>query len=79
MMGRFMALVPDLDTLAPVLGTSGAYGGGWALPIVCRFLALSRRAVGPPFPCSAPTACAAAATWRAWRWPAPRRWSACRW
>lgn len=50
MMGRFMAMVPDLDTLAPVLGTSGAYGGAWALPIVCRFLALSRRAVGPRFP-----------------------------
>jgi dihydroorotate dehydrogenase len=50
MMGRFMAMVPDLDTFTPVLGTSGAYGGGWALPIVCRFLALSRRAVGPGFP-----------------------------
>jgi dihydroorotate dehydrogenase (NAD+) catalytic subunit len=50
MMGRFMALVPDLDTLVPVLNTSGAYGGGWALPIVCRSLALSRRAVGPVFP-----------------------------
>ncbi|HXT79120.1 MAG TPA: dihydroorotate dehydrogenase [Acetobacteraceae bacterium] len=50
MMGRFMALVPDLTTFAPVLGTSAAYGGGWALPIVCRFLALSRRAVGPAFP-----------------------------
>jgi dihydroorotate dehydrogenase len=50
MMGRFMAMVPDLDTLAPVLGTSAAYGGAWALPIVCRFLALSRRAVGPAFP-----------------------------
>jgi dihydroorotate dehydrogenase len=50
MMGRFMALVPDLDTLAPALGTSAAYGGGWALPIVCRFLALSRRAAGPGFP-----------------------------
>lgn len=50
MMGRFMALVPDLDTLAPVLGTSAAYGGGWALPIVCRFLALSRRAIGPGYP-----------------------------
>ena len=33
-----------------MLGTSAAYGGGWALPIVCRFLALSRRAVGPGFP-----------------------------
>jgi dihydroorotate dehydrogenase (NAD+) catalytic subunit len=50
MMGRFMALVPDLETLAPLLGTSAAYGGGWALPIVCRFLALSRKAVGPAFP-----------------------------
>lgn len=50
MMGRFMAMVPDLDTFAPVLGTSAAYGGPWALPIVCRFLALSRRAVGRDFP-----------------------------
>jgi dihydroorotate dehydrogenase (NAD+) catalytic subunit len=50
MMGRFMAMVPDLDTFAPVIGTSGAYGGAWALPIVCRFLALSRKAVGSAFP-----------------------------
>ena len=50
MMGRFMGMVPDLDTFEPVLGTSAAYGGGWALPIVCRFLALSRRAIGPAFP-----------------------------
>jgi dihydroorotate dehydrogenase len=50
MMGRFMAMVPDLETLSPALGTSAAYGGPWALPIVCRFLALSRRAAGPEFP-----------------------------
>jgi dihydroorotate dehydrogenase (NAD+) catalytic subunit len=50
MMGRFMAMVPDLDSFAPILGTSAAYGGGWALPIVCRFLALSRRALPPGFP-----------------------------
>lgn len=50
MMGRFMAMVPDLTTFEPVLGTSAAYGGGWALPIVCRFLALSRRALGKSFP-----------------------------
>ena len=50
MMGRFMGLVPDLDSFEPVLGTSAAYGGPWALPIVCRFLALSRRAVGPDMP-----------------------------
>jgi dihydroorotate dehydrogenase (NAD+) catalytic subunit len=50
MMGRFMGLVPDINSFAPVLGTSAAYGGPWALPIVCRFLALSRRAVGSAFP-----------------------------
>ena len=50
MMGRFMGMIPDIDTFAPVLGTSGAYSGPWALPIVCRFLALSRRAVGTDFP-----------------------------
>jgi dihydroorotate dehydrogenase len=50
MMGRFMGLVPDLETFAPLLGTSAAYGGGWALPIVCRFLALTRRATGAGLP-----------------------------
>lgn len=50
MMGRFMALVPDLETFKPVLGTSAAYGGGWALPIVCRYLALTRRAAGRELP-----------------------------
>ena len=50
MMGRFMGLLPDMNTFAPVLGTSAAYGGGWALPIVCRFLALTRKAAGTEFP-----------------------------
>jgi dihydroorotate dehydrogenase len=50
LIGRFMAMVPDLDTLKPMLGTSAAYGGRWALPITCRWLALTRRAVGPSFP-----------------------------
>lgn len=50
MMGRFMGLVPDLDTFAPILGTQAAYGGGWALPIVCRFLVLTRRATDATLP-----------------------------
>jgi len=50
MMGRFMGVVPDLESFRPVLGTSAAYGGGWALPIVCRFLALARRSAGPGLP-----------------------------
>jgi dihydroorotate dehydrogenase (NAD+) catalytic subunit len=50
LIGRFMAMLPDLDTLKPVLGTAAAYGGPWALPITCRWLALTRRAVGQDFP-----------------------------
>jgi dihydroorotate dehydrogenase (NAD+) catalytic subunit len=50
MMGRFLAVVPDLQSFAPVLGTAAAYGGGWALPIVCRFLALSRKATAGTLP-----------------------------
>jgi dihydroorotate dehydrogenase len=49
-MSRPMAFVPDLGTLRPLLGTFGSYGGGWALPIVCRALALARRALGPSYP-----------------------------
>jgi dihydroorotate dehydrogenase len=49
-MGRFMAFVPDLDTMAPLLGTPAAFGGPWALPLTCRWLALSRKQVGPNFP-----------------------------
>ncbi len=50
MAGRFMAMLPDVETFAPVLGTSGGYSGGWALPITCRWLALTRRAVGRELP-----------------------------
>lgn len=45
-MGRFMAFLPEVDTQAPMLGTMAAYGGGWALPLTCRWLALTRSRVG---------------------------------
>jgi dihydroorotate dehydrogenase (NAD+) catalytic subunit len=48
--GRFMAMVPDLETRAPMLGTMGAIGGSWALAITCRWLALARKRVGRDFP-----------------------------
>jgi dihydroorotate dehydrogenase len=48
-MGRFMAFVPDVETRAPVLGTPGAIGGPWALPLTCRWLALARRHLGKDF------------------------------
>jgi dihydroorotate dehydrogenase (NAD+) catalytic subunit len=49
-MGRFLAMVPNLDDFAPTLSSSAAYGGSWAVPIVCRYLALCRQAVGPNLP-----------------------------
>jgi dihydroorotate dehydrogenase len=49
-MGRFMALVPDVETRAPMLGTAGAIGGPWALALTCRWLAQTRKRVGPGFP-----------------------------
>jgi len=48
--GRLMGFLPDVETLEPVLGTNGAYGGRWALPLTCRHLAMARRAVGKDFP-----------------------------
>ncbi len=50
LMGRFMGFVPDLETMAPLLGTNAAIGGAWALPLTCRWLALARRRLGPAAP-----------------------------
>jgi dihydroorotate dehydrogenase (NAD+) catalytic subunit len=50
MMGRFMGFLPDLDTGAPVLGTSAAIGGSWALPLTARWLMLTRQKLGTSFP-----------------------------
>lgn len=50
MTGRHMAFVPDLDTRRPVLGTFGAIGGDWALPLTMRWLAKTRLALGPDAP-----------------------------
>jgi dihydroorotate dehydrogenase len=45
--GRFPAFLPDLRTRRPVLGTFGAIGGAWALPIVLRWIAKARARFGP--------------------------------
>lgn len=33
MIGRFQGFLPDLETAEPLLGSVGAIGGGWALPV----------------------------------------------
>lgn len=50
MMGRFLGMVPDLDTQAPLLNTSAALGGPWALALTARWLALSRKKLGADYP-----------------------------
>jgi dihydroorotate dehydrogenase (NAD+) catalytic subunit len=48
-MGRFIAFVPDVETLSPLLGTNAAFGGPWALPLTCRWLAQCRKGLGADF------------------------------
>jgi dihydroorotate dehydrogenase len=50
MIGRSLGLMPDLDTHDPLLGTNLGYGGRWALPLACYWLARSRRQLGAGFP-----------------------------
>ena len=46
MAGRLLGLIPDLDTMRPVLETTLGVGGNWNLPLTCHWLSLSRAAVG---------------------------------
>jgi dihydroorotate dehydrogenase (NAD+) catalytic subunit len=48
--GRPLGFVPDVRTRRPVLGTFGAVGGGWALPVTLRWIAKTRLALGPELP-----------------------------
>lgn len=50
LVGRFMAFVPDIETMRPLLNTHAAYGGPWALPLTCHWLVKSRHRVGRDFP-----------------------------
>lgn len=50
MIGRHMAFMPDLDTRRPVLGTFGAIGGPWGLPLALRWVAKTRLALGSDVP-----------------------------
>ncbi len=49
-MGRFMGFLPDTETQAPMLGSRGAIGGPWALPLTCHWIAKAREKMGPDMP-----------------------------
>src|SRR5207248_5829931 len=45
--GRHLGFLPDLRTRRPHLGTFGAIGGAWCLPLSLRWIAKARAALGP--------------------------------
>ena len=47
MAGRLLGFIPDVETLAPMLGTTLGVGGSWNLPLTCHWLSLSRAKLGP--------------------------------
>lgn len=50
MAGRSLGLIPDVETLEPMLGTTLGVGGYWNLPLTCQWLALARAKVGADKP-----------------------------
>ena len=46
MAGRLLGLIPDIDTMKPMLGTALGIGGYWNLPMTCYWLAISRAKLG---------------------------------
>jgi len=45
LMGRFPAFVPDIETMRPVLGSAGAIGGRWSLPMTLYWVSKSFKAL----------------------------------
>lgn len=50
LVGRPLGFLPDLATRRPLLGTFGAIGGYWALPLTLRWVAKARARFGPGLP-----------------------------
>jgi dihydroorotate dehydrogenase (NAD+) catalytic subunit len=48
--GRHLGFLPDVESRLPFLGTFGAIGGGWALPLTLRWIAKARARFGPDLP-----------------------------
>jgi len=38
MIGRFQGFMPDIETMQPILGSAGAIGGRWALPLTLYWI-----------------------------------------
>jgi dihydroorotate dehydrogenase len=47
MAGRLLGMIPDVETLEPLLSTTLGIGGFWNLPLTCHWLTLTRSLLGP--------------------------------
>jgi dihydroorotate dehydrogenase (NAD+) catalytic subunit len=45
LMGRFQGFMPDIETMRPILGSAGAIGGRWALPLTLYWISKSFKAL----------------------------------
>src|SRR5439155_24987662 len=50
MVGRHQGFLPDIDSWEPLLGTAGAIGGGWSLPLSLYWVSACRQVLGPDVP-----------------------------
>lgn len=48
--GRYMGFIPDINTGKPILGSHGAIGGPWALPLTAHHLVKTREKIGKNYP-----------------------------
>ncbi len=47
LMGRFQGFMPDIETMRPILGSAGAIGGRWALPLTLYWISKCFKALPP--------------------------------
>jgi dihydroorotate dehydrogenase (NAD+) catalytic subunit len=50
LMGRFQGFMPDIETMQPILGSAGAIGGRWALPLTLYWISKCFKALPPTTP-----------------------------
>ena len=50
LMGRFQGFMPDIETMRPILGSAGAIGGRWALPLTLYWIGKCFKALSPATP-----------------------------
>jgi dihydroorotate dehydrogenase (NAD+) catalytic subunit len=47
LMGRFQGFMPDIETMQPILGSAGAIGGHWALPLTLYWVSKGFKTLPP--------------------------------